>query len=67
MLPARSINKTNPKCTQLSETTVVNPILKQLIGVKLKDHIQGLPQGVSNNERILEYLRQSKIKEVQEE
>eukprot|EP00808_Paulinella_micropora_P023382 g79778.t1 len=42
----------------------VNPILKQLSGVELKDHIQGLPQGVSNNEKILEYLRQSKIKQV---
>eukprot|EP00808_Paulinella_micropora_P014906 g46803.t1 len=42
----------------------VNPILKQLSGVELKDHIQGLPQGVSNNEEILEYLRQSKIKQV---
>eukprot|EP00808_Paulinella_micropora_P012963 g61507.t1 len=42
----------------------VNPILKQLFGVELKDHIQGLPQGVSNNEKILEYLRQSKIKQV---
>eukprot|EP00808_Paulinella_micropora_P021091 g3573.t1 len=42
----------------------VNPILKQLYGVELKIHIQGLPQGVSDNERILEYLRkQSKIKE----
>eukprot|EP00808_Paulinella_micropora_P006942 g64641.t1 len=43
----------------------VNPILKQLFGVELKNHIQGIPQGVSDNERILEYLRkQSKIKEV---
>eukprot|EP00808_Paulinella_micropora_P016925 g68561.t1 len=43
----------------------VNPILKQLFGVLLINHIQGLPQGVSDNERILEYLRkQSKIKEV---
>eukprot|EP00808_Paulinella_micropora_P009963 g29211.t1 len=57
-------NKTNPRCTQLSET-IVNPILKQLFGVELKNHIQGIPQGVSDNERILEYLRkQSKIKEV---
>eukprot|EP00808_Paulinella_micropora_P024100 g20686.t1 len=46
----------------------VNPILKQLSGVELKNHIQGLPQGVSDNERILEYLRkQSKIKEKAEE
>eukprot|EP00808_Paulinella_micropora_P014279 g54964.t1 len=42
----------------------VNPILEKLSGVELKNHIQGLPQGVSDNERILEYLRkQSKIKE----
>eukprot|EP00808_Paulinella_micropora_P007890 g3333.t1 len=43
---------------------MVNPILKQLYGVELKNHIQGLPEGVSDNERILEYLRkQCKIKE----
>eukprot|EP00808_Paulinella_micropora_P018645 g53568.t1 len=41
---------------------MVNPILKELYGVELKDHIQGLPQGVSCNEGILDYLRVSKIK-----
>eukprot|EP00808_Paulinella_micropora_P000387 g33055.t1 len=51
----------------IAKALEVNPILKQLSGVELKDHIQGLPQGVSNNEKILEYLRQSKIKQVQEE
>eukprot|EP00808_Paulinella_micropora_P009205 g5181.t1 len=48
----------------IADMLKVNPILKQLYGVELKNHIQGLPQGVSDNERILEYLRQqSKIKE----
>eukprot|EP00808_Paulinella_micropora_P003379 g15491.t1 len=48
----------------IGEALKVNPILKQLVGVELKNHIQGLPQGVSDNERILEYLRkQSKIRE----
>eukprot|EP00808_Paulinella_micropora_P028174 g9595.t1 len=52
----------------IAEALKVNPILEQLYGVELKNHIQGLPQGVSDNERILEYLRkQSKIKEKAEE
>eukprot|EP00808_Paulinella_micropora_P000727 g33377.t1 len=47
----------------IGEALKVNPILEKLSGVELKNHIQGLPQGVSD-ERILEYLRkQSKIKE----
>eukprot|EP00808_Paulinella_micropora_P013560 g18939.t1 len=44
---------------------LVNPILKRLDGVALSYHIQGLPQGVSDNEGILKYLRtHSKIKKV---
>eukprot|EP00808_Paulinella_micropora_P021553 g62136.t1 len=48
----------------IASLLTINPILKQLDGVNPKDHIQGLPHGVSDNKRILEYLReQHKINE----
>eukprot|EP00808_Paulinella_micropora_P007601 g17915.t1 len=63
-LGLRSNNIGDDGAKAIGKALEVNPILKQLFGVELKDHIQGLPQGVSNNEKILEYLRQSKIKQV---